>query len=373
MSSTLKFPNTTANGKTMNKNFKSANNYCTIAGSSSPSFKDSILLASKLKKIKDNLNDINTNDNNNELYVYNSNNNNNNNLNFDLNNQFKLDLAEHTKGMLMKTNCRVNEELAKISPSMGRKESLTKLVSLKNVIYTENISRQSSIRSLINTTNVGMDKSPTVLANYTKIKHIKPKEYELLSDWDKFTTTSNRSESAEKRYNDRPNTRMGFQSTALVNMTSKNVDYSDSMRTVDSNNSDSSNISTKYYQSEDYQEDVIGAGATTVGMMASENYFFANGTNGFILNTGEHVNLQKHVNYNNKNKFDDLNEYAYENETHRNLNTNETDSILSEFLTNLKFEDNTRSVLLNKNFNKIKGTYLNLFVLICHKTKLNTA
>lgn len=93
--------------------------------------------------------------------------------------QFKFDLAEHTR-----------------IPSPPKLTNVP-VVSLKNVQYSENVSRQSSIRSLLNNNSNSNNnlttrrRSPHLLNNYGGTNGganllLDKHEYELIADWDKY-------------------------------------------------------------------------------------------------------------------------------------------------------------------------------------------
>jgi hypothetical protein len=382
MASTLKLTTTHLN---LNLNqIPTSNN--SSSSSNGTAAADNLLLASKLKRIKDNLNDCSSSNgvdvrpgqssgcagNNGSLYC-----------NYDLNNQFKMDLAEHTRA--------ASSNGSQLATAAAEAAAAARLVSLKNVVYTENVSRQSSIRSLINSSNGNNNtnsKPPAPASVGFKFKQqqyqFKASEFELLNDWDKFignelAAVNKRNPTAvvHTQQQQRPNTRLGFQNNGRV-------EYSDSVRTAESDRSVASSSSVvsgsggggKYCHSEDYEESVTTTTAGGGGGSCDSSTPTAGGDTTFGLYQLNAAAPAASVRYTNGNKRDDSTTktttsgllHKYEYDFNKNFNVDESDSILSDFLTNLRFDDCTGTTtsqptpLSAKKAGKFKGLLLCFFI-----------
>ena len=248
----------------------------------------------------------------------------------------------------------------------------TNLINLKQAVYSENISRQSSIRSLLsnpiengqilngnhnqnkNGSNNGYLVKPNLIEanqtvnlsenqNFARIKQLKAKsqnginnngaplsiytqnEAKLLNDWDVYRSKNN-DKIITNQTSFRPETRLSFQpqpsnssmhtqNSLLPNRNSTNNEYSD-------NTAASSNLSS----ARQYQE----AGEDCESVL--------------LTPTNE-------------------NEYYYNEQGRIKANNDDNESILSEFVTHLKFDD-ANGFTNNKSF---KGEFISKFFFLVKK------
>lgn len=137
--------------------------------------------------------------------------------------------------------------------------------NLKHAVYSENVSRQSSIRSLLTEKNskfLPNTSMANMKNNFAKIKKIKTKnqindelqdynkeEINLLQDWDK--SSSSRDSPLQNHVPSRPTTRLGFQNEPPD---WNNLEYSDNV-TIASSSSNETN--SKYQDMDEYESILI--------------------------------------------------------------------------------------------------------------------
>lgn len=211
-------------------------------------------------------------------------------------------------------------------------------LGLKQAVYTENVSRQSSIRSLISDKNL-KSKPPANTTTFAKVKQIKARsqnnlennefhiyekvEADLLKDWDKFKSKpfNNKVEPRAVPQPPRPQTRMGFQNNDY-----SNNEYSDNVTVASTSSSSSSSSSNRKFQ--DYSEECESILMTP--KIGKDRFKFNSPGNSNQQQKQQQIHQFKSP------KFD-----------------NETESVISDFVTNLKFDEN-RSVtsIQNLKFNR---------------------
>ncbi|CAF0766607.1 unnamed protein product [Brachionus calyciflorus] len=307
---------------------------------------DSLKLANKIRKIKENLDQCHLNTNSNLNKSLNSTICSNSNLNDSVSRSSRVNspsvynttktskyiLVNHQNFDFELNNNPIsldNLSLEQFSEKISSDRDLIKnngIQNVKHAVYSENVSRQSSIRSLITEKNSKFLPNTSVANmnnNFAKIKKFKAKsqaniefkEYErdevcLLNDWEKSNNPYEDSPVIENRKPPpRPSTRLGFQND-LVEWNSNNLEYSDNVTVASS----SSSSNSKYQDFTEEYESIL------LTPQKSDNSQFTNGST-------------------DKKK-----------QTYKNLKKNdETESILSDLVTNLHFDDQ-KSTSYNSNF-----------------------
>ncbi|RNA23024.1 hypothetical protein BpHYR1_014675 [Brachionus plicatilis] len=286
---------------------------------------DSLKLVSKIRKIKENLDQCYTNTslnrslnsticsdtlsnqlNVNNQYVNKSGYKSSNPSKYILVSRQALDF-ELNNNPISLDNLALDQFSEKLTNSFRSDQELNQaeVPNLKHAVYSENVSRQSSIRSLLTEKNskfLPNTNMANMKNNFAKIKKIKTRnqlndefqefnkeELNLLQDWDK--SSSCRDSPLHSRAPSRPTTRLGFQNEPDWN----NLEYSDNV-TIASSSSNETN--SKYQDMDEYEN---------------------------ILDVPKPIEC-RHLEWNDKN-------------VQKSKRDDESESILSDLVTHLQFEE----------------------------------